>query len=37
MSSLYRRLATAVRVARAEGPRAALDRARDRLDERRER
>jgi len=37
MSSLYRRLATALRVARAEGPRAALDRARDRLDERRER
>jgi glycosyltransferase involved in cell wall biosynthesis len=37
MSGLRRRLRTAWRVARAEGPRAALDRARDRLDERRER
>jgi glycosyltransferase involved in cell wall biosynthesis len=37
MSGLQRRLATAWRVAKAEGPRAALDRARDRLDERRER
>jgi glycosyltransferase involved in cell wall biosynthesis len=35
--SLSRRLATAWRVARAEGTRAALDRARDRMDERRER
>lgn len=37
MSGLSRRLRTAWRVARAEGPRAAMDRARDRLDERRER
>ena len=37
MSGLTRRLATAWRVARAEGPRGAWDRARDRLDERHER
>ena len=37
MSGLQRRVATAWRVARAEGPRAAWDRARDRLDERHER
>ena len=36
MSSLRRSLATAWRVVRAEGPRAALDRVRDRLDERHE-
>lgn len=37
MSGLTRRLGTAWRVARAEGPRSALDRTLDRLDERHER